>query len=1027
MSTRMQTQVKAAPKPSFTPVQGGLLQRKCACGGVPSLTGECEECRKKRLTSQHRSDDRAEPSTVPPTVQKVLQSPGQPLDADTRAFMEPRFGHDFSRVRVHSGAAAEQSARDVNAHAYTVGHDIVFNTGRFAPGTHQGRRLIAHELAHTLQQPSPNLARASEIDAVDSAAERQAEAVGDALAAGRAPGPIKGARDTGSGILRRQRVTLDNCGEFSAEPLSPKQWRWCVAQGKIDPGQSYPLRFTESGEVATPDRLIAWAFREGLTEKTVLQRFNSHAFSGTAQAWTEAKAALAEAFSKKSLETRKTERSEEEELRAATDALKQQQDEAAKTLEMVKIIVEDYYKRGEKLKPVGSTLVPIEEAAEAEKRGRSAGRIWNQLRQVSYYRGQKGGRFTVVSPSDLIVKVNDRYYYQVDEKTMYDVIHGIVSFSEQVWENTKGVNVAYGYLVKGVGHVASLMPNTLGQMMGPMMTTAGEGMHYDVRRLDARKAGEEFNQPAPEIGAKTLVEGAANVAGGKFGMGTGKWVGKYAPRTGAVIGVGTGMYTSSIVVKSYEAVQGNITWKEVFLPPDASPVEILVSMVEARLLHKFSERWTKGRAPKVPADVNAPPPGKVTSLPQVKEGSDAPTAGAKPSVSPDIFQPVPKGVSATLDKARARFSEHDLEVTREGFQLCSPGPCPLVRKVYKRELKDNEQLATLLDDLELQRRANPKDSALRKKSLILEERLGELKARNELLDAIPEADVRNRARAVVEVGVGLDRQQVSAFAKSMRGKKSPTARARLVKDLEELALRANIERNRQRMQGVDRATDADVERAFEAGKVESKTPGKTSGTTAPKQDPTAQDIGANIDEILPVGDKLVSIAERQRRALDLNNREFKDPLTNQRTKHVKIDKRDLARLGKIRKPISLKMQEIVKGEVKPKTGNEYLALWVRRFSEIIEVKAVGERIVQDLKTKTNLRPGELKAELNRRMWDEFRNPTTPEGKIVAEAIQRSGFGIVQAPNGQAVVRALTQSELKARGLRYVKGQGWVPR
>ena len=66
--------------------------------------------------------------------------------------MGQRFGHDFSRVRVHSGGAAEQSARDVNANAYTVGHNIVFGAGRFAPGTHEGRRLIAHELTHVVQQ-----------------------------------------------------------------------------------------------------------------------------------------------------------------------------------------------------------------------------------------------------------------------------------------------------------------------------------------------------------------------------------------------------------------------------------------------------------------------------------------------------------------------------------------------------------------------------------------------------------------------------------------------------------------------------------------------------------------------------------------------------------------------------------------------------------------------------------------------------------------------------------------------------------
>src|SRR5260370_26046343 len=94
------------------------------------------------------------PREVPPIVHDVLSSPGQPLDASTRAFMEPRFGHDFSRVRVHLGGCDAQSARDLNADAYTVGQHIVFGAGRFAPETHVGRRLLAHELTHVVQQPN---------------------------------------------------------------------------------------------------------------------------------------------------------------------------------------------------------------------------------------------------------------------------------------------------------------------------------------------------------------------------------------------------------------------------------------------------------------------------------------------------------------------------------------------------------------------------------------------------------------------------------------------------------------------------------------------------------------------------------------------------------------------------------------------------------------------------------------------------------------------------------------------------------
>jgi Domain of unknown function (DUF4157) len=89
---------------------------------------------------------------APATVDKALASPSIPLESTLRRNMEQRFGYDFSAVRVHTGAAAERSAQDVNANAYTVGHAIVFDKGRFAPETLEGRRLIAHELTHVVQQ-----------------------------------------------------------------------------------------------------------------------------------------------------------------------------------------------------------------------------------------------------------------------------------------------------------------------------------------------------------------------------------------------------------------------------------------------------------------------------------------------------------------------------------------------------------------------------------------------------------------------------------------------------------------------------------------------------------------------------------------------------------------------------------------------------------------------------------------------------------------------------------------------------------
>src|SRR5262249_34461499 len=72
--------------------------------------------------------------------------PGTPLGDDTRAFFEPRFGHDFAHVRVHADARAAESARAVNAHAYTVGNHVVLGAGQ------TDTRLLAHELAHVVQQ-----------------------------------------------------------------------------------------------------------------------------------------------------------------------------------------------------------------------------------------------------------------------------------------------------------------------------------------------------------------------------------------------------------------------------------------------------------------------------------------------------------------------------------------------------------------------------------------------------------------------------------------------------------------------------------------------------------------------------------------------------------------------------------------------------------------------------------------------------------------------------------------------------------
>lgn len=126
-------------------MQAGQLQRKCA-----TCAAEEEMVRTKRAGG---SDIAAK--EAPAIVDEALSRPGRPLDAPTRAFMEPRFGADLGRVRVQDDGLAGQASLAVGAKAFTVGNQMVFAPGEYRPYADEGRRLLAHELAHTQQQAGP--------------------------------------------------------------------------------------------------------------------------------------------------------------------------------------------------------------------------------------------------------------------------------------------------------------------------------------------------------------------------------------------------------------------------------------------------------------------------------------------------------------------------------------------------------------------------------------------------------------------------------------------------------------------------------------------------------------------------------------------------------------------------------------------------------------------------------------------------------------------------------------------------------
>jgi hypothetical protein len=144
--------------------------RRCACGGHAKPGGECAACKARRLAAQSS------------LVSETLRSPGRPLDPATRAGFESSLAHDFRAVRVHTDARAASSAATLEAHAYTVGTDVVFGAGRYDPGSTAGRRLLAHELTHVRQQAgaTPN----GPLQVVDEPAA-EAEADSSARSVGR--------------------------------------------------------------------------------------------------------------------------------------------------------------------------------------------------------------------------------------------------------------------------------------------------------------------------------------------------------------------------------------------------------------------------------------------------------------------------------------------------------------------------------------------------------------------------------------------------------------------------------------------------------------------------------------------------------------------------------------------------------------------------------------------------------------------------------------------------------------------------
>jgi len=198
---------------------GDSLQRKCSCAGSGGPEGECEECKEKK-TLHRKATSASSAGHASGIVHDVLRSPGRPLDHAARRFFEPRFRRDFSHVRIHVDGRAAESAQSVGALAYAVGNDVVFGAGQYAPGNKEGQKLLAHELAHTLQQSGgrPFFASHLSIDGEEDHRERQADDAAEHALRWRS----QSVTAAPSLVLRRAKIgwTGANAGSLNTGPKS---------------------------------------------------------------------------------------------------------------------------------------------------------------------------------------------------------------------------------------------------------------------------------------------------------------------------------------------------------------------------------------------------------------------------------------------------------------------------------------------------------------------------------------------------------------------------------------------------------------------------------------------------------------------------------------------------------------------------------------------------------------------------------------------------------------------------------------
>lgn len=931
--------------------------RQVVEGGTPTVAHTASSMQREATNTA------ATPAIIPPAVHAVTQTAGMPLDPGTRSFMEGRFGYDFGAVRIHAGSDAHEAASQVHANAFTYGPHIAFAAGKFQPGTLTGKRLIAHELAHVVQQHG----QVSGIVHRDSNGQLSEEdrkkllfsqcTSGNCHASKPQPTDFRSFGPADNDALFRfiaapkppaPPPTNEHASNFVPKPAPAPAATGCPSGNchqKQAPAPS-PSNIPRSSSKPSPAMLayIADGPRRDAEAK--------------AQKEKELRQALATASFTGSIyhQNPHLERpAAEARLREQHMFLRQLAPQLADALEQDPGYHKAMGEYAEK-SPGPDLSIPAATPNVAAPAAIAVGQFSFMQDNPEYWKTPRGRARTALK-SELAATKN-----ALDE--LYGERHDIVDSSVVIRKTAETVGGTEPPPIAQLDQSRKLIEQANLALIRDDLESAAK-LYTQATRIQ-REASWHWARYKERLffGADRTVEGLETVRDGSkhalmvlsmfatggasapLWIGVGGGIAIDLADAGTKAALGEKVDWSKVAVDA--AVQvvlakfggrfssklvGRLTQMPAFKKFESSVVSAAITSVlngmESRIVTSAvgsafrGDTWgeTLDRLVSSVADwtlfidlalgaahhaMASKPAGKPGGKPAAEAG-EHPPAGPKKATKGHAEGETASGVLKEEALAKKPLEDgHEAVVTKEGVGRCSPSPCPVIHVEFATELAAHPELKAWNDKIQAMRTATPAAAADEAAALI----------------RTLEAARRNATKGALMPKDGVD----AAFDD----------------------LKLDI--------GAKRAAD------LQSGK-------RDLAVDKP--------LTFDVDEVLPVGAPGIKPQRAVRRALDPANRQLLDPHTNRSSKGLGIDPRQLPSNRAARPSVSVV------------TNPE--ALLTNRFSEIDEMKRIFERALASVKNRNQLRPTEIKAEVNRETRRLITEDPGPDAVAVRAALASLGF------------------------------------